>query len=256
MFLYFFSWLITVGTRSDVSIFFTFLTIWSFLIFNLYLLVSALSVSTEFIRVNLIKSSSRSDLTHTYKLSRQSPRGCCGYADNRLSWYLSVHWFFFVLGNMFAVTIPLLYWPLLYRGGETLTPEDFHVHLINGIFAFADIILSGIPIHFYHLLYLMIFGCIYSLFSGLYFAGTQNIIYPVLDYENHVGGAVGVCFAVIFVVIPIIYLVIFFVVYKIKMLILYRIWGTEVMEEYERLPRDQVPRNQYDTFSEEKIAPV
>ena len=249
VFCYFFSWLITVGYKSNVSTFFTFLTIWSFLAYNVYLFVAAISVSVEFIRINILKSRARTDLSHNYKIVTEPPKGCCGYSDNNISWYLSVHWFFFLLGNMFAVTIPLLYWPLLYRGGH-LNAEDIHVHLLNGVFAFADVVLSGIPIHAWHVVYLMVFGCVYSLFSGLYFVGTQDIIYPVLNYGQNVGGAVVTCLAVIFLIIPIIYFVVFFAMYRIKLLILYRIWGSDT-NEYERLSESSSPMNNYDTFPNE-----
>ena len=255
LFLYFFAWLISVGAKSDVSTFFTFLTIWSFIAYNLYLLVSAVSVSTEFVRIYILKSPSRSDSSsHEFKVTSQPPRGCCGYADNNLSWYLSVHWFFFLMGNMFAVTIPLLYWPALYRGGS-LSAEDLHVHLINGIFAFSDVLLSGIPVYLFHLVYLAAFGCVYTLFSGLYFAGTKKVIYPVLDYECSVGKAIGLIFIIILVVIPIIYLVIFYIVYKVKMIILYKIWGKRT-DSYRILAAGTEQRDNYDTFTNESTVPV
>ena len=213
--IYFFSWLIGGGFESHISTYFIFLTNWSFIIFNIYLIVSAISVSVELARSSSCNSSSEEVILSEQDGSTSPPAGCCGYHDNTIPWCLSMHWFLFMLGNMAAIFVTILFWSALYRGGP-LSAGSVHVHLINGIFAFIDVTTSAIPFNSLHVVYLLAYGCIFAVFSGIYFGASQKSIYPVLNYAEYPGTAVGVLLGTVLVAIPLVYLIMFFIAYLCK----------------------------------------
>ncbi len=106
-------------------------------------------------------------------------------------WYQIIHWLFFTIGNELAFVILLLYWILLYRGGP-VDGINANTHLVNGLVAVLDLWVSGVPVNLLHFIYLMIYGSIYVIFTGIYFVFTNDIIYPVIDYENGLGTAIVV----------------------------------------------------------------
>ena len=76
----------------------------------------------------------------------------------------------------------------------------------------------------------MIFGAVFVVFSGIYYAaGGTNLdgdpfIYNVIDYGNNLGGAIGVSIAVVFVLLPIMH-VLFYLVYVARYWIIYVIYS-------------------------------
>ena len=128
------------------------------------------------------------------------PVGYFDYANNSLKWYQMIHWMLFSLGNGAAICVVVLFWSMLYRGGDVSGVSANH-HLINGILAVVDVFVSGLPVNLVHVIYLMGFGITYSTFAGVYSLSSGENIYPVLDYQNRAGSAVilGVLVAILLV---------------------------------------------------------
>ena len=146
------------------------------------------------------------------------------------------------MGNELAFTVSLLYWALLYSG-EALDGVNANTHLINAIIALADFWICGIPIYALQVIYAVSFGAAYSIFTGLYFVGSDGIIvYSVLNYRENLGFAVVIILLTVFVVIPAVHFIIFYSQSKLKEVILYCIFKerreamineNEVMEQRE-----------------------
>ena len=189
----------------------------------MYLIVAALSVTTKFISVHLICRPEEEEFSHRCKVKTGAPLGCCGYSDNNISWYQMFQWFLFLIGNELSLVILFLFWVLVYDGGE-VDGISANTHVVNGIFSLVDLWVNGTPINTLHVIYIMIFGAVYSVFTGLYFVGSGNYVYKVLDYNENVGLVVGVCIFVVFIVLPFCHLVIFYLQHLAKVAIIYCIF--------------------------------
>ncbi len=213
MAIYFFSWLIVSGVASGGPLYFVFLTNWAIIAFNLYLVIAALSTTTKFLTVHVIcrqrYSEAELDRVQNEDYSLKSPSGCCGYSDNKLTWYQMIHWFFFNVGNMQAFAILVLYWGILYRGGP-VDGINANTHLVNGLVSIVDLWVSGLPVNFLHFIWIVMYAAIYCIFTGVYFVISGNSIYPVLDYENFTGSAIGLASGVTLVYLPLVHIIIFF----------------------------------------------
>jgi len=224
--MYFLTWLITSGISSGNVTFFTRLTNWAFLVFNSYLIISALAVTAKYASVHFIWKLSSEELSYRPEIhTKPLNGGCCGCKENNISWYQMVQWMFYLLGTELAVLISILYWALLYRGGR-IRGINANIHLVNGLFALADAWICGIPTNTLHVIYVMFFGIAYVAFTGIYYVQSGNIVYNVLDYENNLSLAIGVCIAVILLFIPLVHILMFYSMSKLQELLLYCIMKT------------------------------
>ena len=202
--------------NSDGPSYFTFLTNWAFIAYNLYLIIAALSTTTKFLTVHVIYrqcyGEAELDRVQNEDYSLKSPSGCCGYSDNKLTWYQMIHWFFFNIGNIQAFGILILYWGILYREGP-VSGTSINTHLINGLISIVDLWVSGLPVNLLHLFWIMIYGAIYGIFTGVYFVISGASVYPVLDYEDGIGLAVGLVVGVTLVFLPLVHILIFYLQY-------------------------------------------
>ena len=217
---YFLAWLVISGLQGGVK-FFIFLTNWSFLMWNFYLIFSAVSATVKVCLVYCYPSHAGQTATTTTLLESPMPYidvdvpvGCCGREGDATSWYHKIQWVLFSIGVHMAVTVTILYWTVLYRGG----PVDcvaINTHLVNGIVALFDIRVSGIPVRIFHFIYPTIFATAYATFTGIYFAagGTNPngdpYIYPVLDYGKNPGLAAVLIVVCVLVFVPLVQAVLF-----------------------------------------------
>jgi len=221
--MYFFGWLIASGITTGDGTYFIFLTNWSFLLFNWYLIVAAVSVTAKYISVHLIWKLSKEEISQRPQTRARPMAGCCGYRENGISWYQMVYWLVYLLGTESVFLVMITYWGLLYSGGS-VSAVSFNTHLINGLVSVADTWICGIPTNTLHVLYFMIYGVFYVVFTAIYFAGSGNTIYSILDYENSKGSAVGMIFVTLFVITPAVHFAVFYISSKLKELILYCIF--------------------------------
>ncbi len=210
------NWVVTTEGRR----YFVILTNWAFITYNLYLIIAALSTTVSYLSTHFICKQAEDEFSREDDFVIKKLSGCCGYQDNKLSWYQMIHWLFFTIGNELAFVILLLYWILLYRGGP-VDGINANTHIVNGFVAVVDFVVSGVPVNLLHFIYLMIYGSIYVIFTGIYFVFTNDIIYPVIDYENRrvTATVVDVCLAII--VFPLVH-ILFYFMYLDKLWIMYR----------------------------------
>lgn len=207
--LYFLIWLVLAGTSQGNGKYFIYLTNWAHISYNTYLIIAALSTTWRIISTHW--NSAREGQTvsvHNDYLSIAEPSDYWNLQNNRLSWYQMVHWVFYSIGNELALCIMILYWSFLYRG-EDVDGVNANTHLLNGVLSLVDMWISGLPINFLHVIYILVFSAVYSVFSGLYFIATGDIIYSVLDYESNAGAAVGLYLALTFLLLPLVHLLVY-----------------------------------------------
>lgn len=221
--LYFFAWLVPVGIddANGGPKFFIYLTNWGYLFFNLYLLVSAISVTLQFIIHYLYNTEnlSRSDLYQRrvslhgkYQVIRILLGADYTY---EVVWYQKVQWLLIGIGLELAIAVSILYWTVVYSSSHRLSGENFNVHLVNGIVALFDICFSGIIIRLLHVVYPFLLGATYVIFSGIYYAagGTnaqnEKYIYSAIDYGDKLGQALLYVFLTALVFIPLLHIVIY-----------------------------------------------
>lgn len=221
---YFIIWLVVAGKQGGHK-YFIYLTNWAHLAYNSYLVVSAVSTSLKLALTHSRRAALTADEEESRHLFQASvisePDGYWNRSGNTLSWYQVLHWVLFTVGNEIAVGVMLLYWTLDYRG-QTVDGVNANTHLLNGILAVVDVWLSGVPVYLLHCLYLMSFYLVYGIFSGLYFIGTGENIYPILDYRGSTGSAVGLSLAVTFLVTPLFHFCVY-VMYLCRQWLVYQV---------------------------------
>ena len=190
------------GTQ-DKGFYFIYLTNWAHLLYNTYLIVSALSTTFKVAKTYYTKK--QESLLNRDYLNITESDGYWNTSNNTLSWYQMIHWVLYTIGNEFAFCIMVMYWTLIYRGG-TIDGVNANTHLFNGILSLVDMWVSGLPFNLLHFVYIMALSVVYSTFSGIYYIGGGGIIYPgVLDYDRSPGAAVGLNLGLTFVLLPVVH---------------------------------------------------
>ncbi len=245
--LYFLAWfIITVFHAADCIKFkyLIFLTHWGFVVWNSYLIVSAIAVAVSFYQRNQSTKYNINTVIGDYKIQGGKDTSlfdgrpdCCsisvsnGAEDPSLSALTvpyKIQWSLFLIGGEYAVAISILYWILFYDPDSEqnlYSLDSLNLHMINGIVAFMDLCLSGIPVRLYHVVYPIAFGFIYVLFTAVYYElggrdpdGNQ-FIYPFLDYDSNPMAAVGLAVVCAVIFVGSIHLI-FFLLYGVRQSIL------------------------------------
>lgn len=197
MMIYFLAWLIVSLLPSTFDFyldkdergkFFIYLTNLAFVLLNMHLVVAA-GVS-----IMLYFKAERED----QDLSNNS---------EKLAWYLQLDWILYNLTACISILVTLTYWTLLYNGKGT-NAVDLNLHAIQSVYVIFDVMFSAMPIRLQHFWLTSLASIIYGSFTIIYWAaggtGAKNspYIYPVLDYDEKPGMAVGLIVLFIFVLAP------------------------------------------------------
>ena len=135
--------------------------------------------------------------------------------------------------------VTIVYWGFLYQPGEITGMSlvlDISLHLLGTIALILDVFISAFPIRLAHVVYPLIYGLMYVLFSLLYcYLGGAKIvgdcdIYPVLDWEigeiDPTLGYIVMCF--IFFLLG---FSMYYSIYRMRLIIYYRCYSTECWDE-------------------------
>ena len=233
---FFAGWLTAAGLsyiNDGDAKFFILLTNWGFLAFNAHLIWSAVVSTIDFFKEFVCCRQQYLDAGETrstaYKRDLESPTGCCGRSYNNIRWYHMIQWGLFATGTEIAVAITIIYWPLIYDPNVPINGVGFNTHGTQGIVAVIELLTVGVPVRFYHFYFTVIFAAVYVVFTGIYYAaggtnlGSDPFVYSIIDYGNNPGGAVGVIFAVVFVLLPFVH-VLFYLAYVARYWIVYLIY--------------------------------
>ena len=180
--------------------FLIFLTNWGYLFWVAYLLSATVMVTIRLIRNStfsciarfvrkqpVVPPEERDFDNWQHHGGRHGRINCC----ERLTWFL------FIVAAEAAALICILFWVTLYNFPGATSVFSIHPHLLSALVALFDLWVSGTPVYLLHFVYMQLFGSTYVCFTGIYYAlnGTglngSRAIYPILDYENNTGIAVG-----------------------------------------------------------------
>lgn len=101
----------------------------------------------------------------------------------------------FYLGINFALFVTTLFWVVVYGISHDipksqLTASTYHYHGVNALFALIDIFVTGLPMNILHVVYPLLFGAAYAVFSVIYYSahGTDGLghhyVYSALDWSK------------------------------------------------------------------------
>ena len=216
--LYFLCWFVVILMNAFSYIkwkYLIYISNWSFLIWLAYLVFSAISLTLKSLwQLGMVNDRVSKPSYYCYCQTRKITYRPCSDCDCKdcvgqdsscqmprsCSIMDKIQWPLFTVGTEFAVAITLLYWTLFYEPHSKqnfFSIDSLHIHLINGVLAFVDLWVSGVPVRIYHALHSVLFAVSYVVFTGVYYAagGTDptgnSSIYPFLNYKSNPGSAVG-----------------------------------------------------------------
>lgn len=140
-----------------------------------------------------------------------------------LPWYFALVWILFNAASVGAVMVSLVFWAILVPGSDLgmLTNDNIQLHLINSVLILIEHGVTAVPIRLLHVVYPILYGVIYALFSVFYWVDDHShVMYFILDWGKP-GPTVGYVFLVGLVIIPLIHLVIFGL-YRLKLCLFQR----------------------------------
>ena len=245
--LFFYFWLIYGGVRIG-PVFFIYLTDWSYLAWCGYLLFSAISTGVGLIRNHCYSDDSelarlvnneedpRQNWGATEIVSVQISRHNTGGRIAKVQWFIhKIHWVLFYLGVINALFVTLLFWIVEYGIAHDITSSQLSAviycyHGVNAIFALVDIFVTGIPMNCLHVVYPVVFGTVYAVFTVIFYAagGTDpwghRYVYSVLNWSKPV---MAFGFVLLCIVIEVVLYAFVFVLYRLRVWILSRICPRE-----------------------------
>ena len=135
-----------------------------------------------------------------------------------LRWFHKIVWILQSVSVNGAIIIGISYWSLLSNGEETAS--SINSHAINIVIMIIDLFLNDIPVRLLHFYHSSLYTFVYSVFSLIVHAsGYTSAIYPVLDWQNNVGMAIGLCLGITFIASPVVHALVFFTFYQLRLFI-------------------------------------
>lgn len=127
-------------------------------------------------------------------------------------------WLLFDVSLGISLLVTLMFW------GFVVVPDNFKTslvtyityneHLLNLLLLIVDYTFHCIPIRVYHALYPILFGCMYLVFSAIYYSTTGDVIYVILDWRNNADSAI--VYTVVSMSLLIVGQIFFFFIDKLK----------------------------------------
>ncbi|XP_028394205.1 protein rolling stone-like [Dendronephthya gigantea] len=208
---------------------FIYLTNWSFLLLTVTMIgLTLVSIIREYENISSSTENASQEMRNCGAIitanaecaSSQNNANKVGPSPTSLTWYEKGVWILWIVSSNAALVVTLNYWLLVFQ-----PPTDFMdiaVHALNSFVMLVEFFMSKTPVRILHVLYVMIFAIVYSLFSVIFWAAggvnvkvplTQNAIFApwkVLDYENGEPAVVSaVLLGIIFLISPILQLTLF-----------------------------------------------
>lgn len=145
--------------------------------------------------------------------------------DNKFPIYFTAVWILYNIASLGSFLVTIVYYAVLWPNREDKGPaqlDDIQVHGINSVLILIEHCISAVPIRILHVIYPMIYGLVYVIFSiFLWISDDNHISYPeVLDW-NDPGQSIIILVLIAVVVFPLLQLI-FFGIYKLKIYLLQR----------------------------------
>ena len=159
--------------------------------------------------------------------TRHRVRFLVPYDHDDLTWYMKLDWILYNITLPISIVVTLVFFTLLYPDMPHENGVDIfniHVHALNSVFSILELFLCSIPTRLAHIIYPVIYGVIYILFSVFYWVKNHDhVIYEhVLDW-NEPGRTLVVVVLLALVVLPTLQCVMF-VLYKLRVYVCKRLF--------------------------------
>ncbi|XP_061186460.1 protein rolling stone-like [Saccostrea echinata] len=226
--------LITIWAMEPSYTILRFLTIWTYFMLTLHLIVAAIIAIFHQFQRSKTDTSIKEEHECDYKsrenlgyVAEENPKPtedqnigskkCGNELNDNITWYMKLSWLLSDIVHVFSIIVTTIYFGAIY---PTLTVtesqlfNDLNMHAFNTVFVLIDIAISARPVRFLHFLYPIIYGLVYTAFSLVLYGASGTVIYNVLDYSQPLYPSItvpGLCF----IVIPLLQLV-FFGIYLLK----------------------------------------
>ena len=208
---------VIMGVQITTTKWYIFLTNWAFLLLTLAFVGLSL-VSVIYVIQQCKRQRSTTGQTQETR-GNESERDVEGGGEieddlEKLTWYQKLSWILWIIAANGSAVVTILYWTLIFT-----PPTDFmdvSIHALNSLFVLIELFMGSIPVRLLHVVYVMIFSSIYSIFTVVYWAAGgvndrgKSYIYNVIDIENgNAGVAAGILIATVFLIVPLIQLLLF-----------------------------------------------
>lgn len=101
------------------------------------------------------------------------------------SW-MRLHWIMWEMAASLSLTITILFWALVYKPDGIVRFSSVGVHGLNAACLFVDLILNGLPVVGSHVIFPIIFGFCYIIFSVIYVrAAGAEPNYAILTWTSY-----------------------------------------------------------------------
>ena len=139
----------------------------------------------------------------------------CLFIAGDLCWFHKLNWVLFSVGATTAFQVTGLFWTVLApsrTAAENLNPITFHLHGTSSILFLDEIFMVAFPTRLLHFVYPIIFSFTYAVFSvNLHFTGVNSSIYPVVNFVENAGLAIGTIAGNVFILTPVLHSVVYLI---------------------------------------------
>ncbi|ESO13199.1 hypothetical protein HELRODRAFT_159832 [Helobdella robusta] len=158
-----------------------FLTNWAYFILMLHCLCSFVTVLRHHLKV------AKKVETNMEVIIKLKEKSSSQVWSNQVPKLVKLNWFLFALAAPTALLVTIVYFKALYplKKINYIPIGDFHMHLMNSIIILMEVSINAIPVRLQHVIYPMILGGMYSVFSYIYWSldPPNNVIYRgVVDW--------------------------------------------------------------------------
>ncbi|XP_060073932.1 protein rolling stone-like [Ylistrum balloti] len=136
---------------------------------------------------------------------------------------IKLQWLLHIISAGSAQIVTILFWTIAYDGSG-YTFINLNSHGVNAVFVLIDTLVTRTPTRLLQCIYTSAFGCIYSLFTFVYFlaGGTSHhgnpYIYKPLNYGEKPGTALAYIVVIASLVAPLLHSMVFFL-YRFRVFI-------------------------------------
>ena len=148
-------------------------------------------------------------------------------------WHMKLTWLLASVLYVFGIVVTLVYFTALFPsiGVSDGFIHDLDMHAFNSLQIILDIFIVARPVRLLHIIYPLIYGVCYLVFSVIYWSQdkTNNVLYPdVLDWNQP--GRTGIFMGLLAIVgIPLLQLILFGI-FRLRLFIYKRVFGADYLD--------------------------
>lgn len=225
-----------VLSAGDEKIILVYLTIWTYIVLTLHLVLAAVlgiifcsrKRNQENVQIGGVSNPGCVDAKTDNNMNQAEDPKTEDISDGKqtIPWYLQLSW---TLGNIvqtFSIVVTVIYFafifPTLNNAGSY---NDLNLHAVNTAFVIIDFCISARPIQILHFYQPLLYGIAYIVFNVAYWSAdtVNNIIYNVLDWNHPVFASI-MCVVLAFVIVPLFQLA-YFGLYRLKLKCYEKVYG-------------------------------